>query len=92
MTQRIERWLCWLIEPFMERWVIRYALLAFVGTLLLVVGQVADMRWLRLVGSALWVPLALWVVTFFPVVLPGTLMVAWYLDRRQASRPGSSSP
>ena len=81
MSDRIERWLVWLLEPFMERWVIRYALLAFLGTLFLVVGQLADVRWLRLAGSGLWVPFALWVVTFFPVVLPGMLLAAWYLDR-----------
>lgn len=92
MTQRIERWLCWLLEPFMERWVMRYAMLAFLGTLLLVIGQLADARWQRLVGSGLWVPFILWVMTFFPVVLPGTLLVACYLDRMHARGSGLGRP
>ena len=89
MTERGERWL-WLLEPFMERWVIRYTVLAYVGTLLLVIGQLADVRWLRLIGSGLWIPLVLWVATFFPLVVPGVLLVVWWTGSKP-DVPGRSS-
>jgi hypothetical protein len=75
VSGRDDRWE-WHLPLLGQPWVTRYSRLALLGTLLLVVGFLADVGWLLIVGSVFWAPFVLWFVTLFLVVV-GVVLVGW---------------